>query len=526
MLKNKPKLKYCGLTAILSNPSRFDKLSLLTSTGGVLFNELLQPDYNIMQVEVRLMEDKSAFLENTKVIILLGEAAMHYWLPRDTGNNTLNEMRGSPFYINNIPTIASFFPQDAADIKSYEQEFNEQSKEYSGDEETGNDGEDEGDVKRFSNTKRSNYAFWLKCDIEKCKRILRTGEKKWPVEEEPTYKIYGNPEEIINVLTNTKNEYLYFDMETDFEEQNILCFSFAFASLDSKSINVYSVPILNHEYKFAYSSYYLIIRALIISIRDNILVAHNGAAFDFFVLGFKYSIPVYRVYDTMTAMHRCFPDIEKSLGHCVSKWTFQKFHKDSASHAYRTIQHMMDELKYCGKDVFTMILVHRAIDKYARTIPGLQASIDCVNRSIVPYLTTSIQGIRYSQEKVDKLCDENDRLMTQYLRIINMMIGPTGMEHCKKSIKGKAKSLPSSNTQCADYFHEQLGYGVVGRSSKTQKPSLGKKNMFKLALRYDNPVITFILLFRTVQKEYSALRFYPWKSDENKVVSYIEGDGE
>ena len=58
MLRHKPKFSYCGLTIVLSNPSRFDVLKLLSSRGGDFFeNFCLQPDYNLMQCDVRLAED-------------------------------------------------------------------------------------------------------------------------------------------------------------------------------------------------------------------------------------------------------------------------------------------------------------------------------------------------------------------------------------------------------------------------------------------------------------------------------------
>ena len=518
MLRNKPRLKYCGLTLVLSNPGRFDNINLLTATGGVFFNSYcLLPEFNQMQCDIRLMEDKSPWLENTKCILLLGQAAMHEYCPKETGNNVLNEMRGSPLYVDGIPAMATFFPQDCADIKNHEQSLNKESKEYTGDESEGNDDDGDADVKRFSHTKRSNYAFWAKHDVEKCKRLLTENRSRWPIENAPVYKIYSPAQEVIQELESHKNEYLYFDIETDYEEQNLLCFSFSF---DGRF--VYSVPILNTDYHYAYSALPLIIRGLIKAIKNNIIVAHNGAAFDFFVLGSKYHIPIYRSYDTMVAMHRCFPEVEMSLGHCTSYWTYQMFHKDTDSRSYRTSEDLMNKLKYCGKDVFTMFLIHKAITSYAGTVPGLTESINCANCSIRPYLITTLQGIRYSQEKVTKMCNEYDRLMMEYLRIIDILIGPSGMADCKKAVKGKAKAFPSSNAQCCEYFHNLLGYEVVYRSKKTQKPSLGKGAIYKLALLHKNPVITFVMLYRKIQKEYSALNFCPWKDDAGKIVDYYK----
>ena len=44
-----------------------------------------------------------------------------------------------------------------------------------------------------------------------------------------------------------------------------------------------------------------------------------------------------------------------------------------------------------------MVLIHRAIEEYSKTIPGLVASIKCVNDSIPAYLLMSLQGIAYEQ---------------------------------------------------------------------------------------------------------------------------------
>jgi hypothetical protein len=68
-----------------------------------------------------------------------------------------------------------------------------------------------------------------------------------------------------------------------------------------------------------------------------------------------------------------------------------------------------------------------------------------------------------------------------------------------------------------------LGYPtVVPRSEKTGMPSLGKKAMYKLALKHNNPVITFVMLYRQVQKEYGSMSFVPWKDDKGEVIDVGE----
>jgi len=519
MLRNLPKSRYCGLTVILSNPSRFDKFNLLSANGGILFNDFLRPEFNQMMCDVRVMEDKSDFLEGTKAVLLLGEYAMLEWAEKEAKGYTLNELRGSVLTVRGLPAIASYYPQDAADPQDWESEYNEDSKNYNSDDEVSGDDEDEGDTKALSPTKRANYAFWLKRDIWKVKQLIsQSGDsiyRKAINRQKPSYKIYPAADEVIQVLKETKNSFFYFDIETDYEEQNLLCFAFSF---DSRT--VYSVPILDNRYRPAYSAYHLIMRALAIAIRDNIVVAHNGASFDFFVLAFKYSIPVYKCYDTMLAMHRCFPSIEKSLGHCVSYWTWEKFHKDTDSKAYFTREDMMKKLAYCGKDVYTMALIHEAITSYAKTIPGLEVSIRCANDSIVPYLLMTLQGISYSQEALEEVTKENDKLMMQYVRMINLLIGEEGLAEIKTYLKGKTKLFPGSNKQCCAYFHDILGYPVLWRSPQTGLPSLGKKIMYRLAMKYpENAVIPLVLQYRKVAKETSALKFTPWRGDDGKVFT-------
>lgn len=514
MLRHKPILKYNGLTIILSNPSRFDKIRLLSGPAGILVNEYLQPEFNLMQCDVRLMEDVSPLLLDTKCLLLLGEAAMHSWCEQETGNNTLNEMRGSPLEYNGIPAIASYFPQDCTDFKNYEQTLNESSKEYNTDE-ANVDEDDEGDVKRFSPTKRSNYAFWLKADMARCKLILKDGlHYHRSLYKIPTYKIYPSAQEVIDVLTKTKNTIIDLDIETDYEEQNLLCFSFM---VDDTVC--YCVPVLNEEYKWAYSHLHYIMRALCVACKNNTIVCHNGASFDFLVLGYKYHIPVLHPYDTMLLMHRCFPDIEKSLGHCTSLFTWEKFHKDTDSKSYHTREHMISKLKYCGKDVFTMRLIRKAIESYKTTIPGLTESIKCAQDSILPYVVTMLQGIRYDTVKLAELSKESDQLMMQYLRVIHLLIGEEGIKSCRAVLKGnKPKAFPSSNPQCCEYFHHLLGYPPLARSQKTGEPSLAAKHMYRLALKHsDNPVIQMVLAYRQTKLESARFKTTPWKNDNNEI---------
>jgi len=508
MLRNKPVVTYCGLTLVLSNPSRFDTARLLSANGGQFFNsECLRPDYNTMQCDIRVAEDASPLLPDTKVVLLLGDVAMHTYLPQ-TKNNSIGEMRGSVFEQGGKFFIPSFFPQECVDFKNFEATHNPLHQEVE-------DDENEWDSdKRHGVTSRKNYQFWAKQDVKKAKYLLKHG--KIPEYVKPTYHIKPDSTTVINTLLSARDKFLYFDMETDYQEQNLQCFAF---SVDG--VNYYSVPILDNTYKPAYSDCAFILSALAQAVDRNILVAHNGSAFDFLVLAKKYRIGINRVYDTMLAQHRCYPNVEKSLGHCVSLWTWEKFHKDEDSQGYMTREQMFDRLKYCAKDVYTMFLVHKAIEEFAKTIPGMQHSIDTCMSAIRPYLIMSLQGIKYDKDLVAAKKYENDRLMEQYLRLLEFFVGKDSL----KEIRGKGKSsMPGSNPQCCRYFHEMLGYPVVARGKPSKKdgqrhPSLAKQALFKLKLQNDNPVIDICVAYRQVALETGTpLGFLPWKDDNNQII--------
>lgn len=528
-MRTKPTLSYCGLTVVVSNPSRMDHSSLCSGNGGVMFNSwCLRPEFNQMQCDFRVMEDDSSFLPGTKAILLMGEAAMHKWAP-DTKGNSLNEMRGSPLVVRGIPAVASYFYQDCVDFKDHESRLNKESKNYNDpddeDYKNNEDDEDEGDVKRHGSTSRSNYTFWLRSDVRKLKTVVQNGgvwpESKYP---KPTYKIYPSSEEVIDVLSTTKNSWLDLDLETDYVKgnphcRNVQCIGW---SIDNGR-TVYSMPVLNHNYEHAYSAIPQILRAMAICIRDNVCVAHNGAAFDFPVLALKLGIPIVKSFDTLIAAHRFHPDVEKSLGHQVSLWLNERFHKDENPGCYRSHEDMMRTLKYCGKDVYTMSLIRQEMLLKAKRIPGMEDSIECAMRSIRPYMTMSLQGIRYDEQMRQKKIVENDKLMGQYLRMIRLLIGEQSYGEVATAVKSKHPgAFPSSNPQCCKYFHGMLGYktqqlGKPNQHTGERKPSLAKKAMFKLRLEYENPVIDFTIAYRGTKLETTTpLGFLAWKNDQNK----------
>lgn len=499
-LRNPPSLQYAGLTIILSNPSRNDTKKLLIdpdTTAGYFFDrECLYPHLNRWQCDIRLPECKDPLLPGTKAVLLLGQFAMSKWT---NANTTIDEQRGSPQIVNGIPCISSFTAQDAIDPQDFERKLN---KDYKGIEDLDEDQDEDqfGDLleaKGRGRTDRKNYRFWLKHDCGKIIQILQNnGNIPSHSYGEPTYHLWPDANFLIHHLQSKRGEYLYFDMETDFISADMRCFAYCFSS---DPTNVYVVPWLTTDYKKAYDKNHFILRALSVAIRDNVIVAHNGAHFDFLVLLLKYATSIHSCYDTMVSQNRIYPTLEKSLGHCISLETFLPYHKNEGIHGYFNASQAEQLYSYCGKDVFSMFLVHQAQLKRAAMDEGLKASIKLANDSIEPYLCAALMGIAYSEEERAKFINNSDRLLTQYMRIM-------------RSLTGDSVLPLISNQKCTKYFHEQLGYDVVGRSKKTGNPSLSEDNLYKLALKYNNPVISFLIKYRQKKLQSSTLQFKPYRT--------------
>lgn len=504
-----PKLRYCGLTIVMSNPSRMDRAELLSGVAGWWYrNELAQNGVVIGQCEVRTKEERGPLLPNTKAILLLGKDAFDVWT-EDKSANTLGEVRGSIYRVQNIAAIPSYLPQDAFDVKDYESKHNEllQGQQDSFAEEA----VDGNEKRRHGMTSRTNWRFWLAQDTAKAIRILFNDGvvPESPGYFKPRYELYPSAKNVIDELMSVRGKHLFLDIETD-SEFGLKCIGY---SLNSETISV--VPIIDYNYKWAYAELLHIIRAFSVAAQHNTLVSHNGSGFDWIVLPWRYKMMLGNsFYDTMLAMHRCYPDVEKSLGHGTSLWTNEPFHKDEGSMSYGSFADMRQLMQYCGKDVYTMMLIKRAIDAHARTIPGLQDSIAQVMAAIPAYLKMTLLGIHYKQEILDATMAENDQLMMQYNRIINFLIGEKAVKELNRTSK---KSVAGSPQKCVNYFHGMLGYPVVAKSPKTGNPSLAKKAIYKLKIalgkhELENPVLDFCISYREVAKESGSLKFVPWKA--------------
>jgi hypothetical protein len=495
MLRHPPTFQYNGLTVMLSNPARDDRKELISGTAGYFFeHECLYPQTNRYQCDIRLVDDPSPLLPNTKCILLMGQYAHSKYTQVPT---TVDENGGSPIVVRGIPCIPCFAPQDCIDMVNHEERLNPNYKTVAEDLDDDEVLNELLESKGRGKTARSNYRFWAKHYIDKALKICQNGGKIPTHGLQPRYRLWPSAEKVIEVLRGVKGQFFYFDMETDIISADMRCFAFSFSGSPE---DVYIVPTLTTDYKPAYDRLAEILAALACAIRDNTIVAHNGAHFDFVILALKYRIAIKNTYDTMVAQNRIFPKVEKSLGHCMSLETFEEYHKNQGAHGYRNSGQAEQLYYYCGKDVFGMYLVHQAQILRAAKDKGLQDSINLAMASIEPYMTASLTGMYYDEPGRVKWLADNDRKMMAQLRVM-------------KSLHGESVKPLISNQKATAYFHDMLGYKVVKVSKKTGDPSLAEDALLKLALLYNNPIIKFLIKYRQTQKASGTLKFKTYRTE-------------
>jgi len=496
-----PRFPHKGLSIVLSQPSRFDHNAheLLTGGGGNYFKDFcLRPEASVYQCEVRDSSESAPFPETTTALLLLGEKAKQVFLPSDAHDLTLGQARGNLFHHTCphtgrvIPAICSFTPQDACDMQDYESIHNPllNGATYYDEEK---DKEDIASEKsRKGITARKNYRFWLKNDTRKAVRIALAGGQIPRVYEGPAPRICCDfpLDEAINALLSADKSNIFLDVETT-AAMDIRCLSFGISRPESLPQVIYGITLIDHNWQLKHFDIPRLFWALGVAAKNNTIVTHNGARFDLPLLLYKYRVRLGRHnYDTLVAQHRCFPLVEKSLGHCISYWLYERYHKDDGVWEPKNYDQSVKLVTYCCQDVWTTALVWWAQKAYIQERPGLKSSIELGNRCISKYLLMSLTAMRIKVDKMKAIINENDRLMTQYCRIITHLVGHD--------------MAPTSPPQMVNYFHKELQYPVISWTD-SRNPSLSRGNVYKLAMKHNNPVLNFAVKTRELSTESGRL---------------------
>ncbi len=482
-----PSFQYSGLTVILDRPSRFDRGGLVMGKAGSYFDSCLlaggNPAVHRNSVEIRTNDHISPYRDGTRVLLLLGEPCLRRYLP---GAN-LMEYRGSPIKLTNgITLIPTFTPQDANDRYDY----------FTQDEE--DDDKDPGETAEgkttHGRTQRKNWRFWMRQDIRKSVRLLGTGGL--PPTLKPNYHYYSDVKTIIEILQRSKGRNLYFDIETESNLQ-LTCFGFSL----NEGKDIYVVPMLQThllptpQYYYGVTNTALVLRALAVALRDNTVVIHN-ASFDLFVLAWRYGLPIgRRVYDTMLAHTRCYIEVEKSLGHCISLYSDTlPYHKNEGVYEPHNHAQAQQLYEYNGKDVLALVEIKRGIDETAKRLKAIE-SVEQVNRMVIPYLTMTLQGIRLDTEKIAKVVNHHERYNIQIKRILKFITG--------------TEFNPNSWQQVSAYLYDNKTFKIP----KPKDDPTNEKTLLQLLLKHDVPAIHAILKYRGNQKRISKAGLKTKKGD-------------
>jgi hypothetical protein len=482
-----PRLPYCGLTVIVDNPSRFDKNRLISGYAGQLLDNALTPLIRA-QCEIRTSDVKTPYRLGTTTVLLCGKKSVE---AVGLLSATLNELRGCPIKLNNISYVPTYFPQDVCDILDYEKKFNTLDEDYGSGDNVSADREDETTraIKGHGKTRRATWKFWFEWDVRKAVKITKRKGVLETYKHSYGIRIYPDASDVLRALQERVGSTLYLDIETD-RNKNLTCIGLAFPDTP-----IYCVPILRCDYRLAYTEVPNILRWLAVCMSRNTVVAHNSS-FDLFVLAWKYRLPIGRnIYDTMLAHHRCFPEVEKSLGHCVSLYLESPYHKNEG--VFEPHNHQQEEAlwSYNTKDIETMIGVKLAIDTYAKNVSGLTESIAQCNASIRPYLICQMLGLAYKDEERVRKLEENDKRINQILRLLRLCTGRL--------------MNPNSPKQIANYLYGDPPNGLGLK--RPPKDLTAEHTLRKILTRQEVPAINIILAARGISHETSSfLQFNPW----------------
>lgn len=522
-MRTPPTVKYNGLTVLLSHPGRFDtnergQIRLCNGPANRLLEDALsETPVGRYGIDFRTIECREPLLPGTKVVLACGDRAT---LTCGIPTNRFHAMRGAPITKDGVVYIPTYHLQDACDVQNYEERLNPALiglKKVEEEAETKVEREEsDASIKEYGKTSRKNFYAWTKYDIRKAARILKHGVRKL-ITTEP--QLLFSPTEGASILDNLDLSVypLYLDLETDPLSGRIICCGFGITPNDVWSVSLQprmygSVEDLPSLARF----YQALVRAFC---RATQVVIHN-AQFDLFILSHIYKIPPpaqNKIYDTMVAHHRLYNGLEKSLGHCISLYTDEPYHKDTAIFTPHTREQLRQLLLYNARDVSTMALIHReqTIDANGfdarsgrangATGSGMADSIRQANILIRPLLLKAIRGM-----VIDKL--QLCRYIDNYRErgeIIEQRILPI--------LAGSKRFNVRSPKQVGELLYNtwQLPRPFGPGASLT-----GKETLYGLSVQYPLPTLKAIVASREAYHNSSQLGFRIWRGD--RVTSHLE----
>jgi hypothetical protein len=443
------------------------------------FREQLPPT-----TEIELLDATTSAIPTGDRVLLMGQRTLQQFTSPDASIFT---SRGALLQCYGRYATATFDLQDAFDFKNmgHDNVYEESATDNA----TGKD---------RAATSKANWPFWITQDA---KKLLAVTEP--PVIESPRYLIPQYLHQYTDRLLTVKDATIYLDIEVSLEAGKLDCVGVA---VNDSPVTVFPIYNYKHELHYPRGEVLRFLAALSTALQRNHVVVHN-AMFDLVYLLSECRLPIGRdVFDTMLCQQRLFPEVEKSLGHAISMWTWQPWHKGEGG-TPMSYEQQARFWEYNAKDVWTTRMVHRAQLRYLRDNPTYQPSVDQVMASIYPYIVATCTGCRIDNKQLLTLKHKLAARLHQLTRILRILTD-------------NPKLNPSSVDQLRKFFFDKLAYKPTGYT-ETGRPELGEKQLYQLALRYDNPVLQLLLVYRELDKELSMASFQgyylPWRQQQELI---------
>lgn len=461
---------------VLYSMSRYDLAQSppipFSGSAGAMFKhrtlDLLPPGttYDIQRID---MPCNSGRLQHDTRYLALGRYALKFIQPVD---DDLNKNRGLVLTYNGCPAIATYSPIDCWDFKHQDDDEDED--------------DDKEDAKDVGPTSRANFLHWAIRDIRKLVSL------PWPLPADCSIPPFiAPPAEHVVQWLHRVHDYAIIDIETRRQDHSLDCIGFR------ANGTALVVPFYRHNSELFYSlpETARIYRAVahLLSRQDVVIVGHN-LGFDLAVLGLKYNLPIPpRVYDTMLAMHRELPQLEKSLSHALSEYTFaQRNHKAdiAANVSWANFQRL---LAYNANDVLWTEKIYLEQLRRAQSDSALADAIDIANRTLRTTLMISLTGTRIDLFERERQIQRSQFRAAQLTRVIRLLTN-------------EPEFNPNSSKQIAAYFYDKLKY-PCDTFTETGARAADSKTLYKLQTKQPNPLIPLIIAAKEEDKAHSALEF-------------------
>lgn len=453
-----------GTLLVLDRPSRFDlqnRKCLSEPARSFVASALgMRPgEFGVCYLD----QTDSPMFRTAKRIIMAGPRCAEQF-----GNAHLDKLRGYVQVDGDVRTVFTYHPSDALDhgpmqYKEAEGEIDVETDDYGSTEKDG------------GVTKWSNFRQWFLLDIKK----LLAASLPAPVVFE---RLYPSQDALLAWLRRPR-KYLYADIECDPKTKTLWCIGVA-DDVDNTAI---SISIYRWDLKAIFDLKKVMFEFW--KATTKCLQVYHNAAFDLAFLFIEYKFPInLKIEDTMCMHHRCYPELEKSLGHVGGLWTNEKWHKDTGGTWSPKFKRQYDNLlAYNVRDVVLMKAAHVAMHLH-----GPAGSIAKVNRNAGNYLRIGLTGIPIDRIKQIKHRARLELMLVQFRRVLTILVGyPL---NC------------GSGQQLVNYLYVQKGYEVSARTD-SGAPATDAKTLYALLAKYDNPALTVILRIKKDEKALAMMGF-------------------